>query len=161
MVQWHGDASVRLCCSVVVQWCSGAVLPWCSGAVVRWCSGAVVQWRRGALLHWRGGAVVPLRNGALVQWCVLMVAAFVLGWRVPIRCLILHAMLRAVLIRGCVSTFADIVLLWFVSFISGPFTWRAVSWVFPVTVLCNVRCVSIASSSAPEALYLYLFFVAV
>ena len=104
---------------------------------------------------------MPWRNGAVVQWCILMVAAYVLGWRVPIRCLTLRTTFRAVLVRGCVSTFADIVLLWFVSFISGLFTWRAVSRIFPVTVLCNVRCVSIVSSFVPEALYLYLFFVAI
>jgi hypothetical protein len=112
-------------------------------------------------VQWCGGAVVPWRSGAVVQWCILVVAVYVSGWRVPVRCLALRSTLCTVLVRGCVSTLADNVLLWCVSFISKLFTWRAVSWIFPVTVLCNVRYVSIVSLFVPEALYLYSFFVAI
>ena len=101
------------------------------------------------------------RNGAVVQWCGLVVAAYVSDWRVPIWCLALRSALRAGLVRGRVSTFADNVSLWCVSFTSRLSTWRAVFWVFPVTVLCGVKFMSIVSLFVPEALYLHSFFVAV
>ena len=109
--------------------------------MVQWCSGAVVSWR----------------NGAVVQWCGLVVAAYVSDWRVPIWCLALRSALRAGLVRGRVSTFADNVSLWCVSFTSRLSTWRAVFWVFPVTVLCGVKFMSIVSLFVPEALYLHSF----
>ena len=157
MVQWCGGAVVPWCGGAVMQWCSGAVVRCCSGAVVQWCGGAVVQWCCGAVVQWCGGAVVSWRNSAVVQWCGLVVAACISDWRVPIWCLALRTMLRADLVRGRVSTFASNVSLWCVSFFGG----RAVSWIFPVSVLCNVRFMSVVSLFIPDALYLYSLFVAV
>jgi hypothetical protein len=88
----------------VVQWCGDA-------AVMQWCSGAVVQWCRGAVVQRCGGAVVSWRNGALVQWCCLMIAAYASDWRVPTWYLALRPTLRASLVRGLVTTFADNVSL--------------------------------------------------